>query len=129
MGDTGTRSRAMRAGRSVYDVSQRAGRASAAAAGSAGRVVHRITGASGASRTGFSHLLELTAAAGIGDAFVAIALAGSLFFGVSVAEARGRAAFALLITIAPYAILAPFVGPLLDRLRQGNKFILTGTLL
>jgi hypothetical protein len=119
----------MRAGRSVYDVSQRAGRASAAAAGSASRVVHRITGASGANRTGFSTLLELTAASGIGDAFVAIALAGSLFFSTSVEQARGRVALALLITIAPYAILAPFIGPLLDRVKQGNKFILTGTLL
>lgn len=140
MGDTGTRSRAVRAGRSVYDVSQRAGRASAAAAGSAGRAsaaaagsagrfVHRITGASGANRTGFSTLLELTAASGIGDAFVAVALAGSLFFSTSVEAARGRAALALLITIAPYAILAPFIGPLLDRVKQGNKFILAGTLL
>jgi len=129
MGDTGTRSRAVRAGRSVYDVSQRAGRASAAAAGSTGRFVHRITGASGANRTGFSTLLELTAASGIGDAFVAVALAGSLFFSTSVEEARGRVALALLITIAPYAILAPFIGPLLDRVKQGNKFILAGTLL
>jgi hypothetical protein len=129
MGDTGTRSRARRAGRSVYDASQRAGRASAAVAGGAGRIVHRITGASGASRTGFSTLLELTAAGGIGDAFVTIALAGSLFFSASVGEARGRAAVALLITIAPYAILAPLIGPLLDRVKQGNKFILSGTLL
>jgi hypothetical protein len=91
--------------------------------------VHRISGASGAGRTGFSTLLELTAASGIGDAFVTIALAGSLFFSTSVGEARSRAAFALLITIAPYAILAPLIGPLLDRVKQGNKFILSGTLL
>jgi hypothetical protein len=129
MGDTGTGSRARQAGRSVYDASQRAGRASAAAAGGAGRFVHRITGASGANRTGFATLLELTAVSGIGDAFVTIALAGTLFFSTSVGEARSRVAFALLITIAPYAILAPFIGPLLDRVKQGNKFILSGTLL
>ncbi len=129
MGDTGTGARVRRAGRSVYSASQRAGRVSAAAAGGAGRAVHRLSGASGASRTGFSTLLELTAAGGIGDAFVTVALAGSLFFSASVEEARSRAAFALLITIAPYAILAPFIGPLLDRVKQGNKFILMGTLL
>ena len=129
MGNAGTGEKARRAGRSVYTASQRAGRASAAAAGKAGRLVHRVTGASGAGRTGFSTLLELTAASGFGDAFVAVALAGSLFFSTSVAEARGRAAFALLITIAPYAILAPLIGPLLDRVKQGNKFILMGTLL
>jgi hypothetical protein len=129
MGDAGTGARVRRAGHSVYSASQRAGRVSAAAASGAGRFVHRLTGASGASRTGFSTLLELTAAGGIGDAFVTVALAGSLFFSTSVEAARGRAAFALLITIAPYAILAPFIGPLLDRVKQGNKFILMGTLL
>jgi MFS family permease len=129
MGDTGTGSRARQAGRSVYDASQRAGRASAAAAGGAGRLVHRITGASGANRTGFATLLELTAASGIGDSFVTIALAGTLFFSTSVGEARSKVAFALLITIAPYAIMAPLIGPLLDRVKQGNKFVLSGTLL
>ena len=129
MGDTGTGARVRQAGRSVYSASQRAGRVSAIAVGGAGRFVHRLSGAQGASRTGFSTLLELTAAGGIGDAFVTIALAGSLFFSTSVEEARSRAAFALLITIAPYAILAPFIGPLLDRVKQGNKFILMGTLL
>jgi len=129
MGDTGTGARVRRAGRSVYSASQTAGRAGAAAAGGAGRFVHRLTGASGASQTGFATLLELTAAGGIGDAFVTIALAGSLFFSTSVDQARGRVAFALLITIAPYAILAPLIGPLLDRVKQGNKFILAGTLL
>ncbi len=129
MEDPGTPERARRAGRSILTASQRAGHVSAAVAGGAGRFVHRLSGASGASRTGFSHLLELTAAGGFGDAFVAIALAGSLFFSASVEEARSRAAIALLVTIAPYAILAPLIGPLLDKVRQGNKFILMGTLL
>jgi MFS family permease len=129
MDDTGAAERARKAGRSILSGSQRAGRMSAAVARGTGRFVHRLSGASGASRTGFSHLLELTAAGGFGDAFVAIALAGSLFFSTSVEEARGRAAVALLVTIAPYAILAPLIGPLLDRVRQGNKFILMGTLL
>jgi len=129
MGGTGTAERTRKAGRSFVAASRRAGRIAASTTSGAGRFVHRLSGASGASRTGFSHLLELTAAGGIGDAFVAIALAGSLFFSASVAQAQGRAAVALLVTIAPYAILAPLIGPLLDRIRQGNKFILTGTLL
>ena len=129
MGDTGTGERARRAGRSAYAASQRAGRVSAAAAGGAGRFVHRMSGASGAGRTGLSNLIELTAAGGIGDAFVAVALAGTLFFNTSVAQARGQVALALLITIAPYAILAPLIGPLLDRVKQGNRYILMGTLL
>jgi hypothetical protein len=129
MGDTGTGERARRAGRSAYAASQRAGRVSAAAAGGAGRFVHRMSGASGAGRTGLSNLIELTAAGGIGDAFVAVALAGTLFFNTSVHQARSQVALALLITIAPYAILAPLIGPLLDRVKQGNRYILMGTLL
>jgi hypothetical protein len=129
MRDTGTGERARQAGRSVFAASQRAGRASAAAAGGASRLVHRMSGASGAGRTGLSHLIELTAAGGIGDAFVAVALAGTLFFSASVDQARSATALALLITIAPYAILAPLIGPLLDRVRQGNRYILMGTLL
>jgi MFS family permease len=128
MGNTGTGERARRAGRSVFTASQRAGRAGAAAAGGTGRFVHRLTSASGAGRTGLSTLIELTAAGGFGDAFVAVALAGTLFFSTSVDQARGRVALALLVTIAPYAILAPLIGPLLDRVRQGNRFILAGTL-
>src|SRR5215472_6602193 len=129
MEDTGPAERARQAGRSVLTASRRTSRFATGTARGASRFVHRLSGASGANRTGFSHLLELTAAGGIGDAFVAIALAGSLFFSASVGEARSRAAVALLVTIAPYAILAPLIGPLLDRIRQGNKFILTGTLL
>src|SRR5215469_6021059 len=129
MGNTGTGERARRAGRSVFTASQRAGRAGAAAAEGASRFVHRLSGASGAGRTGLSTLIELTAAGGFGDAFVAVALAGTLFFSTSVDQARGKVALALLITIAPYAILAPLIGPLLDRVRQGNRYILAGTLL
>src|SRR5690349_21468645 len=114
MGTTGTGERARRVGRSVFTVSRRAGRAGAAAAGGTGRFVHRMSGASGAGRTGLSSLIELTAAGGFGDAFVAVALAGTLFFSASVEQARGQVALALLITIAPYAILAPLIGPLLD---------------
>src|SRR5438874_2179166 len=42
---------------------------------------------------------------------------------------RGRVALALLVTMAPFALLAPLIGPLLDRARQGRRFLLAGTLL
>jgi hypothetical protein len=129
MEDSGRGARARRAGRSIASASQTAGRAGAAAAGGAGRLVHRLSGASGAGRTGLSNLIELTAAGGVGDAFVAVALAGTLFFSASVDQARGRLALALLITMAPFAVLAPFLGPMLDRVQQGRRYILMGTLL
>jgi len=88
-----------------------------------------MTHAGGAGRTGLAQLIELSAAGSVGDGFVAVALAGTLFFTVSVSEARGRVALALIITMAPFALLAPFIGPLLDRVRQGRRFILIGTML
>jgi hypothetical protein len=129
MEDTGRGTRTRRAGRSIASASHAAGRAGAATAGGAGRIVHRLSGASGAGRTGLANLIELTAAGGVGDAFVAVALAGTLFFSASVDQARGKIALALLITIAPFAVLAPFLGPMLDRVQQGRRYILMGTLL
>src|ERR1700733_12435821 len=129
MDDSGRKARAKRAGRSIASASHAAGRAGAAAAGGGGRIVHRLSGASGASRTGLANLIELTAAGGVGDAFVAVALAGTLFFSASVDQARGRIALALLITMAPFGVLAPFRGPMLARVQQGRRYILMGTLL
>jgi MFS family permease len=88
-----------------------------------------VTGASGAGRTGLSTLIELTAAGGAADAFVAVALAGTIFFSTSVDQARSRVVLFLLVTMAPFAVLAPFIGPALDRMQQGRRYLLAGTLL
>lgn len=128
--------RAKRATKSFASASQSAARgaataarASARAGNGAARTLHKITHASGAGRTGLAHLIELTAAGSIGDGFVAVALAGTLFFSTSVTEARGRVALALIITMAPFALLAPFIGPMLDRVQHGRRYILIGTVL
>jgi hypothetical protein len=103
------------------------------ASGRAGRrtagLVHRITGAQGADRTGLGTLIEMTAVSGAADAFVTVALAGTIFFSSSVDQARGRVVLFLLITMAPFAVLAPFIGPALDRIQQGRRFVLAGTML
>jgi hypothetical protein len=104
-------------------------RAGATATRRTGGLVHRVTGASGAGRTGLSTLIELTAAGGAADAFVAVSLAGTIFFSTSVDQARGRVALFLLVTMAPFAVLAPFIGPALDRMQQGRRYLLAGTLL
>jgi MFS family permease len=88
-----------------------------------------MTHASGAGRTGLAQLIELSAAGSVGDGFVAVALAGTLFFSTSVTQARGKVALALIITMAPFALLAPFVGPMLDRVQHGRRYILIGTML
>jgi len=104
-------------------------RAGATATRRTGGFVHRVTGASGAGRTGLSTLIELTAGSGAGDAFVAVSLAGTIFFSTSVDQARGRVVLFLLVTMAPFAVLAPFIGPALDRMQQGRRYLLAGTLL
>lgn len=50
-----------------------------------------------------------------GDALIALALAGSLFFDVPSTEARDRVALYLALTVAPFAIVAPFLSRILDR--------------
>ena len=141
MSETGTRAeKAKRASRKVFTASQTAARASAtaatgtarvsaSAASGASRFFHRITGASGASRTGLANLIELTAAGNVGDAFVIVALAGTLFFNTSLDQARSQVILYLLVTMAPFVVLAPFVGPMLDRVQQGRRYIMAGTLL
>jgi hypothetical protein len=50
-----------------------------------------------------------------GDAMVAVALAGSVFFDIPVGEATGKVALYLVLTMAPLAIAGPFLVPMLDR--------------
>jgi MFS family permease len=77
--------------------------------------------------TPFTRLARTNALSAAGDALVAIALAGSLFFDTSPNAARGRIALYLLFTIAPFAIVAPLVGPLLDRIEGARRWVVIGT--
>ena len=56
-----------------------------------------------------------------GDALIALALAESLFFQVPSTEARGRVALYLALTVAPFAIVGPFLSRFLDRHRGGMR--------
>jgi hypothetical protein len=64
-----------------------------------------------------------------GDAMVTLALAGSLFFDISPSAARGRVALSLILTMAPFAVVAPFLGPAIDRLQGGRRYIVVFTAL
>ncbi|HUY51952.1 MAG TPA: MFS transporter [Streptosporangiaceae bacterium] len=129
MGLSGAGWRARRAAHNLAVGLRSAGHAGASTVRGTGRLIRRMTQASGAGRTGLDRLMELTAAGSAADAFVAVALAGTLFFSTSVDQARGRIALTLVITMAPFAVLAPFIGPMLDRVRDGRRYILIGTLL
>lgn len=89
---------------------------------SAYRVTHKATHADGAGETGLSRLIEVHGLHNAGDAVVAISLAGSLFFSVPTGEARGQVLMFLLLTLLPFSIIAPFVGPFLDRFRHGRRW-------
>ncbi|MEU8196831.1 MFS transporter [Microbispora amethystogenes] len=97
--------------------------------GAPARATRRLTHAQGADRTGLGRLIELTAAHSAGDALVTVALAGALLFRLPVGQARGQVAAYLLVTMLPFTVVAPFVGPVLDRLRSGRRYIMAGTLL
>ena len=83
----------------------------------------------GVGEAGMIRLLDLHGASCAGDTLVAIGLAGTVFFTVPVGEARGRVALYLLVTMLPFAVLAPVVGPVLDRFRHGRRYALAVTML
>jgi hypothetical protein len=63
-----------------------------------------------------------------GDALFAVGLAGTVFFSVSPTEAPQKVGLYLLLTFAPFALAAPFIGPFLDRVRGGRRWMLAVTL-
>ena len=109
----------------------RGGAASARAVGrggrAAGRRFRRFAAADGASDTGLARLTEMHAVNVAGDAAVTVSLAGTVF-AMPTDEARGRVALFLLLTMAPFVLLAPLIGPLLDRFRHGRRWALGTTL-
>jgi MFS family permease len=122
----------VRAGRTAARKTGGASRTAARGTVRAGRGVRhatrRLTHAQGADRTGLGRLIELTAAHSAGDALITVGLAGTLLFGLPVDQARGQVALYLLITMVPFTVVAPFVGPVLDRFRSGRRYIMAGTL-
>lgn len=102
------------------DVSRRASR-------TAVRRVRAAARADGADRSGLSALISVHALHAAGDALVAVALAGTLFFNVPLGEARTSVALYLLLTMLPFTLLVPVAGPLLDRFPHGRRNVLAVT--
>ncbi|WUC36226.1 MFS transporter [Streptomyces sp. NBC_00557] len=116
---------ASRAGGAVRSV----GRALHVPVTGAARGIRRATHAHGAGESGLAKLIELHAVNGAGDVMVTVALASTVFFSVPTDEARGRVALYLAITMAPFTVLAPVIGPLLDRLPHGRRAAMAGAML
>lgn len=120
-----------RADRSVPGAARRIGLGAAARAGGLSKSgVQRIRTAAradGADRSGLSKLITVHALHAAGDALVAVALAGTLFFSVPIGEARSRVALYLVLTMLPFSLLVPVAGPLLDRFPHGRRTVLAVT--
>ncbi|MGK5732897.1 MFS transporter [Streptomyces sp. URMC 124] len=106
-----------------------AGRVLRAPFAAAARGVRRATHAHGAGESGLGKLIELHAVNSAGDMLITVALASTVFFSVPTDQARGRVALYLAVTMAPFTLLAPVIGPLLDRLPHGRRAAMAGAML
>lgn len=92
-------------------------------------LVHRAATADGADKSGLTALTWPVVANFAVDAAMAVALANTLFFAAASGESKSKVALYLLITIAPFAVIAPLIGPALDRLQHGRRVALAASFL
>jgi hypothetical protein len=76
--------------------------------------------------TPFTRLARTHAAAVAGDTLIALALADSLFFSIDPNQAKSQVALYLALTMAPFSMVAPLIGPWLDRIRGGRRWVIVG---
>ena len=131
--DPDSRSRAARRGaqaaaRGTARGARAVGRGTARFGAYSFRQARRASHAEGAGDSGLSRIIELHAFNAAGDAAVAISLAGTLFFQVPTGEARGQVALFLGLTMLPFAIVAPLIGPFLDRFSHGRRWAIGSTM-
>ncbi|RZS41008.1 putative MFS family arabinose efflux permease [Herbihabitans rhizosphaerae] len=82
----------------------------------------RAAKADGAEKSGLTALTYATMLNYASDAAMAVALANVLFFSPTDPTAgRGKVALYLLITVAPFALVAPVIGPILDKIQRGRR--------
>ena len=129
------RERARKVGRAIGTGAKVTGRGVAGVARGTSRLsrytvrqARRAANAQGADRSGLSRLIEMHAFNTAGDAAVAISLAGSLFFQVPSGEARDQVALFLALTMLPFAVVAPLIGPFLDRFAHGRRWAIGATM-
>ena len=77
--------------------------------------------------TPFARLVYAHAVSVAGDACLTVSLAGSLFFQSPTSAARGKVLLYLLLTMAPFAIVAPILGPAIDRTKGGRRLLVVAS--
>jgi MFS family permease len=78
-------------------------------------------------QSAFSRLAIVQGLSSAGDAMVAVALAGSIFFNVSTRAAESKVALSLALTVAPFAIVGPLLGAMVERGRGSRRALLAGS--
>ncbi|MET0994049.1 MAG: MFS transporter, partial [Mycobacterium sp.] len=87
----------------------------------------RAAKADGADKSGLTALTYAVMTNNATDAAISVALANTLFFSAATGEDKTKVALYLLITIAPFAVIAPLIGPMLDRLQRGRRIALASS--
>lgn len=64
-----------------------------------------------------------------GDTLFAVSLAGSLFFSISPTAAKDKVLLYLLLTMGPFAVVAPALGPVIDRSRGARRAMVVASAL
>jgi hypothetical protein len=72
-------------------------------------------------KTPFGRMALLHVVMTAGDTLVTVSLAGSLFFSISLGAAKNQVILYLLLTMAPFAVVAPLLGPVIDRSRGARR--------
>ena len=100
--------------------------------GQHGRVANPVTAllgwksSSGAARTpGLTRFAIAYSFSSAADAFVAVSLASSLFFNISADASQEQVLLYLIVNMIPFAVLAPLIGPAIDRVDHGHRWIAT----
>jgi hypothetical protein len=74
--------------------------------------------------TPFARLVATHALSVCGDACIAASLAGSLFFQSPAGQSREKVLLYLVLTLLPFAVIAPLLGPVLDRSKGGRRLLI-----
>ncbi|MSZ11908.1 MAG: MFS transporter [Actinobacteria bacterium] len=73
--------------------------------------------------TPFQRLSRVHSLMTAGDTAMAVALADSLFLSISPDAARTKVLLFLAVSMAPFAVVAPLVGPFVDRMKGGQRMV------
>jgi MFS family permease len=90
------------------------------------RKVVEASQADGAKESGLTPLIWNQVLSFGADAMITVALAGTVFFGASQGAQKTNVLSYLLVTMAPFAVVAPIIGPALDRLQHGRRWAMAG---